>query len=532
MFPLVSSSRSFLKSIIATLVAVILLVQSSLPVSATLPVTVPEMAGTVEGAESSLPVLSLESEEEFGFSEETSGEIPDERLEEAPVSDEISEENPVEVPSETLAEPKEPDVPDVASEIPSESDTEPEVVESEDAESILIEREAVEVFEFEEEPVIGGDIIVRYKGQPGDMKVMGRRRTIGALAESHNLALLPVGLNDSIDEVIQELLDDPNVEYAEPNYEFYSQENLSPPNDPEFSNQWALEEVTVLEAWSEAFSILEREDMPPASVTVAVVDTGVDSEHKDLKRVLPGYNAISGAEDRDDSSDDSRNGHGTHVAGIIAAETNNEVGIASITGEFPVNILPVKVLDSAGVGSMYDVAQGIYWAANNGAQVINLSLGARLPDYPKTLADAVKYAQDRGILVVAAAGNDGGEVDGFYPACLPGVLAVGASGRDHHRALFSNWGALVVAPGIDILSTLPNNHYGELSGTSQAAAFASGTAALLWAVLPEKSAGEVAESIREGRGRYSDNSGYHYVLSAYQALIQLDYHNTAPGPYG
>jgi len=228
-----------------------------------------------------------------------------------------------------------------------------------------------------------------------------------------------------------------------------------------------------------------------AQIKVAVLDTGVDWDHEDLAgRVLPGYNAITGTADTQAnrvSDDNSLNGHGTHVAGSIAALGTNDdpqdedadgEGIAGVAGMFPVSILPVKVLGAYETGTMLDVAEGIYWAVDNGAQVVNLSLGGRLPDYPRTLAEAVQYALANGVLVVAAAGNEGRGMDAFYPASLPGVVSVGATTESRLKASYSNSGALFMAPGDNMFSTLPEDQYGSMDGTSQAAGFVSGLAAL------------------------------------------------------
>lgn len=380
--------------------------------------------------------------------------------------------------------------------------------------SVYRETETIKIAELETKSITG-EIIVRYKDNANTKGPMG---LMGDLGQRDNLQLVQVIEGEDIDEILEELEKDPNVEYAEPNYKLYSQETLMP-NDPLFEEQRGMDGIEIVDAWDYADYLLDGESAEP--VTVAVIDTGVDSTHEDLSgRVLSGYNAISDGLDTDDvaySMDDSSNGHGTHIAGIIAAKTNNEKGIAGVAGEFPVSILPVKVLDSAGVGTMYDVAQGIYWAADNGAKIINLSLGARLPDYPRTLAEAVRYAQEKGILVIAAAGNDGMGVADFYPAFLPGVLSVGAIDTNMRKASFSNDGD-VAAPGVNILSTTTTKEgYDSLSGTSQSAGFVSGIAALLRSVFPEKGVIEVAQSIMEGL----TNSGFNSYVSAYNALQKL-----------
>jgi len=334
--------------------------------------------------------------------------------------------------------------------------------------------------------------------------------------------LIKVAASTDVSVMMETIRQDPDVEYVEPNYKLQTQ---GIPDDTRFSEQWSMTEISAIEAWDRAYELIDATGGSPQPVTVAVIDTGVDMDHEDLVgRVLPGYNMITGAVDSRNTDDNSVSGHGTHVAGVIAAVYDNGLGIASVTGGFPVQILPIKVLDAAGIGTMYDVAQGIYKAVEQGADIINLSLGARLPDYPLTLADAVKYALDRGVLVVAAAGNEGDDYEGFYPASLPGVTAVEASGQDHDLAAFSNSGVYFTAPGVDILSTLPNDSYGTMSGTSQAAAFTSGTAALLLSIFPDKSPAEIDAALVDGQKGY-DYLGYyrydHYVLNSRGAVNEL-----------
>ena len=186
-------------------------------------------------------------------------------------------------------------------------------------------------------------------------------------------------------------------------------------------------------------------------------------------------------------------------------------------------------------GTMYDISQGIRYAVNWAEQnnqkiVINLSLGARLPDYPLTLAEAVQYAQDKGAVVIAASGNDKGGLQGFYPACLPGVIAVAASGQDHHPASLSNLSGLT-APGVDIISALPNNSYGTLSGTSQAAAFVSAAAAMQWSAYPDKSPAELDTVLHSSQSDFSEGCTQYwwgkvctykyFVLNALDSIYRL-----------
>jgi hypothetical protein len=217
-----------------------------------------------------------------------------------------------------------------------------------------------------------------------------------------------------------------------------------------------------------------------------VIDTGVDAGHPELSgRVLGGFNAITGSTD---ASDD--NGHGTAVAGLIAAAGDNGEGIAGLC--WSCLIIPVKACLSNGRCRDSSVISAIRWAIDNGARIINLSLGGSF-DSP-ALRDAVRYASERGVLVVAASGNE--RADGNspnYPAAYPETIAVGATGYNDEVTSFSNTGNFIdlVAPGIDIATTLPNNRYAIVTGTSFAGPLVVGAAALVMAIRPDLSHNDV-----------------------------------------
>ncbi|MBC7106540.1 MAG: peptidase S8, partial [Firmicutes bacterium] len=269
------------------------------------------------------------------------------------------------------------------------------------------------------------------------------------------------------------------VAFAEPDYEAGA---LFIPNDPYFPSQWGLNntgqtggtedaDLDAPEAW---------EYSSGSGVRVAVVDTGIDLSHEDLRDKI----AVSANFTNSRTADDGF-GHGTHVAGIIGAVTNNGRGVA---GTAPGCVLMnVKVLNDRGTGYYSWISRGIVWAADNGARVINLSVGGASPS--DTLREAVEYAWAKGAVLVAAAGNNGTS-DPVYPAYYEPCIAVAATDASDAMAGFSSYGLWVdlAAPGVDIFSTLPDHrsrlrtqNYGFLSGTSMAAPFVSGTAALVWA---------------------------------------------------
>jgi type VII secretion-associated serine protease mycosin len=246
---------------------------------------------------------------------------------------------------------------------------------------------------------------------------------------------------------------------------------LRRPNDAVLEQQWGLRNILAEQAWDITTG---------AEMVVAVIDTGVDGGHPDLRgKVLPGFNALSGGSNAGDD-----NGHGTAVAGLIAANTDNGIGIAGLC--WGCRILPVKVLDARGRGDDAGVAAGIRWAADNGARVINLSLGGA--GESQVLREAVDYAVGKGALLVAASGNErdaGNPIS--YPAAYPGVLAVGATGNSDAITGFSNTGDYldIAAPGVGLWTTLPNGQYGPPNGTSFSSPYVAGAAALVLTLRPD-----------------------------------------------
>lgn len=308
------------------------------------------------------------------------------------------------------------------------------------------------------------------------------------------LLSLPEGL--AVAEAIKRLQELPEVEFAEPNYVMHTLEV----SDPGLANQWAPQKIESPAAWQ-----ITAGD---PSVIIAIVDTGVDYQHTELwpnlwKREgeIPGNNVDddgngyvddvygwdffnSDADPMDDHF------HGTHVAGIAAAaSTDNPQGLVGICPHC--RIMPVKVLDNTGSGTLDKVASGIVYAADSGARVINLSLGAAFGG--TALEDAVNYAWNRGALVVAAAGNNG-DATPVYPAAYANALTVAASNGEDWHSCFSNYGAHyveVTAPGELIYSSTlrdaaGQDTYGTYSGTSMATPHVAGLAGLLFAQLPSR----------------------------------------------
>lgn len=251
------------------------------------------------------------------------------------------------------------------------------------------------------------------------------------------------------------------------------------PNDPAFDiegNVYGQRIVKAPQGWSIYTGSAEG--------VIAILDTGVNLNHPEFtSRLLPGYDFIN---EDDDPSDD--HGHGTHVAGIAAAALNNATGTAGLCPNCA--ILPVKVLDGGNKGTWGTVAAGIYYAVDQGARVINLSLGASVSS--KTLERAIQYAEAHDVIVVAAAGNAANTTP-FYPAALPYVIAVGATTDQDVLWPLSNTGEHIdlTAPGHRIYSTFLNPEYAYMSGTSMATPFVSGLAGLLVSFNPAWTRNEI-----------------------------------------
>lgn len=303
-------------------------------------------------------------------------------------------------------------------------------------------------------------------------------------------------------DVARRLRQDPTVEFAEPNYiAGITAEPLGfEPNDTYFANQWHMRTIGMPEAWDLATG---------NGVIVAIIDTGISFQASDLAdtRRLQGYDF---ANNDDDPTDDQ--GHGTHVAGTVAQSTNNGRGVTGVA--YNAQLLPVKVLGANGQGSYENIIKGITYAVNQGADVINMSLAGRSPS--QALEDAVRYAHERGVVVVAAAGNSNGAVE--YPAQYDNyVIAVGATGFDNIRAPYSNFGTSidVVAPGGNLDVDLSGDSYADgvlqqtisssgegfsyrfFEGTSMASPHVAGVVALMREVAPNASPSQIQAALQQ-----------------------------------
>ncbi len=310
-------------------------------------------------------------------------------------------------------------------------------------------------------------------------------------------------------QAVDALEKNPVVRYVEPDVAVYAVSQIVP---------WGIDRVFEDEehpfpTWNNSMG---------EGIGVAVLDTGIDEDHEDLV-VEGGTNTIDDTHWGSDSS-----GHGTHVAGTIAA-LDNELGVVGVAPE--VELYAVKVLNDSGSGTVSSVVAGIEWAVNQGIPVMNMSLGSSSDS--QTLKDACDAAYSAGHLLVAAAGNSGnppGRGDNvIYPAKYDSVIAVAASDDKDSRARWSSTGSAVefIAPGVSILSTLPNNSYGTYSGTSMASPHAAGAAALAWAVNPTLTNAEIRATLQgtaEDLGLDPNHQGHGLVRAdlAVSAALALE----------
>lgn len=293
---------------------------------------------------------------------------------------------------------------------------------------------------------------------------------------------LPEEVSDRARKRVKEAIENrPGVEYAEVNGTYETQ---LAPNDPRFDTQYAPQQVAAPSAWDETLG--------SENVTVAVVDSGVQYDHPDLSTRFGSDEGRDFADgDGDPRPDTTSESHGTHVVGCASASTNNGEGVTGVSNS---RLLSARALDESGSGTVSDIADAIQWATDQGADVINLSLGG---DYSSTLQNAVTYAAERGVCVVAAAGNSGDSV--LYPAASDQCVAVSALDPDEDLASFSNSGPAVdvAAPGVNVLSTYPIDDYREMSGTSVSSPVAAGVAALGLAADPDLSGADLRRRLRD-----------------------------------
>jgi subtilisin family serine protease len=324
-----------------------------------------------------------------------------------------------------------------------------------------------------------------------------------------NLYRLVLEQNQSLSKVIKEYQTNDNIVWAQPNY-IYQKNEL--PNDPLLSEQTNLSLINMPNSWSQTSTT------PP--VIIAVIDTGIDYNHPDLKNqiwtndaeipndnldndhnnYIDDYQGWNFSSDTNDNFD--QDGHGTNISGIIAAQTNNQIGIASVG--YNCQIMPLKASHinpntNTEIFNTTDIAEAIFYAIDHQAKIINMSFGGYLNAGTDTLLhEAIKIAYNQGLIMVASAGNDHRNLEEYnsIPNVYPEVISVSAVAASGEIASYSNYGKYIdfAAPGNHILTTNPNNTYSYVTGTSMAAPQASGLIGLL---LSQNSAANVYDILAE-----------------------------------
>jgi RHS repeat-associated protein len=404
-----------------------------------------------------------------------------------------------------------------------------------------------------------GEVIIRFRGGITEQEKNAVAHSRGArrakkLRGDSQVEKLEVRASEDVEALAAELRLNPSVELVEPNY--LVKQDQATPQDPRFSEQWALQntgqsggaagvDISASPAWATTTGA--------TSTIIAVVDSGIDFTHPDLKNnrwTNSGETRNNSDDDRDGFTDDlygwdwvtDRNvvvdaqGHGTGVAGVIAAEGNNGEGVSGVM--WRASLMSLRVLDETGTGDVADAVEAIDYAVAHGAQVINLSWGTDAESV--FLRDAIERAGKRGVVVVASAGNSGRDLENapYYPASfdLPTLVSVASTDKFDQLTSWTNWAGssvAVAAPGIDILTTQKGGGYQTVSGTSVSAPLVSGVAGLVKTVRPWLSAAGTKQAILEGArpvaglaGRVSSGG----VVSASGALAAL--HSPGRVPQG
>lgn len=321
-------------------------------------------------------------------------------------------------------------------------------------------------------------------------------------------------------KTLASLLSNPGVEYVVPNFKLHS--FYAPVTATALKEQWAIAKVNAEKAWQRAGNKGSR------NVLLAVIDTGVDYNHQNLAaNAVQGHDFKNNTDDPMDKTGSQNPGHGTHCAGIIGATGLVDGGTIGISPEL--SIMPLRFLDENGSGDLNDGIKAIDYAIEKHVQIISASWGATVSrSQAQPLIDAIKRADDKGIIFIAAAANDGKNNDKteVYPANsgLPNTITVAASGSGDAKPSWSNYGTATVhlaAPGENIMSTLPGNKYGNLSGTSMATPLVAGMVAFLKAQDPSLTGAQVRALLQSSGAKVSIETACNCRVDALAAVDTL-----------
>lgn len=347
-------------------------------------------------------------------------------------------------------------------------------------------------------------VLIGFSGRPGNDDLAAIRQAGGHV--KHSFDIIPAVAVELPEPAVRALQRRKNVSYIEPDAMVTVDSQTVP---------WGITRTEAPKVWNTSVG---------SGVRVAILDTGIDPNHADL-RVRGGVNTIGGSDWVD------RNGHGTHVAGTVAA-LQNSIGVVGMAPH--ADLYAVKVMGDNGSGTLSSLIAGLDWSVNNGMHIVNMSLSTSSDSV--ALRSAVDRANAAGVLLVAAAGNNGdssGTGDVIrYPARYESVIAVAATDQNNRRASFSATGAALElsAPGVGIVSTIHGNRYSSFNGTSMAAPHVAGAAALIWAANPSMKNTDVRRALREGAVNIGIRNHFGFGLVNAPSSLALVNPAPAPGP--
>lgn len=370
------------------------------------------------------------------------------------------------------------------------------------------------------------EFLVKYRNQQGAMAVLSPRTSSTMsmqVLDTHatgNLILVNIPEAKKARAIV-ELLTNPGIQYVVPNFKLHSFASV-PVEANALKEQWAMSKVQAEKAWERA------KNKGNKNVLVAVIDTGVDYNHKSLSsNMVKGYDFAQGDDDPMDKTSAQNPGHGTHCAGVVGANGVVDGGIVGMSPD--VSMMPLRFLDEKGSGDLNNGIKAIDYAIEKGATIISASWGAEVPaSTAAPLLEAVKRATDKGIIFVVASGNSSKNNDtaNFFPANAPypNVINVAASNPSDAKPSWSNYGKKnvhVSAPGENIMSTLPADKYGNLSGTSMATPMVAGMVAFLKAQDPSLTGVQIKALLQTSGVKNSIDTACNCRVDAFNAVDNL-----------